>query len=128
MSHFDRVVLVDDNEHDNFINERFIKLAGWADEVQTFTSGHEVLASVDSLTPPDVMFVDVNMPGMTGFELLDALASSSLDLSATKVVVLTSSVHPDDKQRAEGIYSVSSYVQKPLGLDLLTRLAAELTA
>ena len=73
MSHFEHVVLVDDNEHDNFINERFLKLAGWASEVRTFGGGQEFLAALPNLPKPDVMFVDLNMPGMNGFELLDAL-------------------------------------------------------
>ncbi len=72
------------------------------------------------------MFVDLNMPGMNGFELLKALVETDMDLTNTKILILTSSVHPDDRKRAAGSAVVSGYLEKPLGLDVLTKLAEEL--
>ena len=116
--------MVDDNDDDNFIHERFLAAAGWSQDVQAFGGADELLAELADMNPiPDVMFIDLNMPAMNGFELLDELAKTDFDLASTRVVVLTSSIHPDDRRRADESPLVTAYVQKPLNLQALAQLA-----
>lgn len=124
---FDRIILVDDNDDDNFIHRRYLKAAGWCEDIRVFTSGPELLAAVQTLgASPDLMFVDLNMPVMSGFELLAELAETTLDLAAIRVVILTSSLHPADRHRAEETPFVLAYVEKPLNLAALSELGSRL--
>ena len=119
----DTVVLIDDNEDDNYIHRRYLERAGWAREIVDFCDPVEALESIrSSARPPDLVFVDLNMPELNGFELLDAVRDGGLAPGVCRFVVLTSSLHPDDRRRAEAHPLVSAYVEKPLNLGALAQL------
>lgn len=123
---FHSVVLVDDSDDDNFIHERYLRRANWSEHVHTCTSADqlfELLAAVDR--PPEVVFLDLNMPQMNGFQVLERLAARPELTRGLRVVILTSSLHHDDRRRAEASPLVAAYVEKPLGVELLGRLKRE---
>ena len=62
---------------------------------------------------PDVLLVDINMPIMNGWELVDHLSNKQL-LQATKLYIVSSSVSPEDSFRSLSKKEVTSYVTKPL--------------
>jgi CheY-like chemotaxis protein len=129
MSRFSSVLLLDDNEDDNYIHERYIQRAHWADEVLVFTEAEKALSYlVSHLQLPQVMLVDVNMPVMTGFQLLDKLCEAGVDLSSVAIVMVTSSLHPDDCRRAANHPLVSDYINKPINSEVLEALAIRLEA
>ena len=76
-------------------------------------SGDEAVAMVSALQP-DFITMDVNMPGMNGFDFLRAYEQEHLEPRAPAVVMLTSSADPSDRRRAESFASVCGYVTKPL--------------
>ena len=115
-----KVLLVDDNEIDNFINERIINSSGFAEEVIVKNSSD---AAIDFLKQnagnpsalPKVVFLDLNMPVKDGFVFLnDFNALSDVVKENCKVIVLSSSISPEDINRASTNPFVFKYINKPL--------------
>jgi CheY-like chemotaxis protein len=114
------VLLVDDNEIDNFINERIINSSGFAEVVVVKNSSDAALEFLkenekkpESL--PGIIFLDLNMPIKDGFVFLEDF--DKLDSSIKqkcKVIVLSSSISPDDINRASTNPYVLKYINKPL--------------
>jgi len=117
---FKRVLLIDDNDIDNFINERMITTSNFAQSVVVKTTAQGGLDylkknSDDTNQLPEVIFLDLNMPIVDGFGFL--LEFNNLPDSVKnfcKVVVLSSSISPDDINRASTNPHVMKYINKPL--------------
>lgn len=119
-SRYNSVLLIDDNEIDNFINERMITTSGFSGQVIVKNSCDAALDYLrkhqdDLAALPDVIFLDLNMPGKDGFAFL----ADFDNLSATakgkcRIVVLSSSISPDDINKASTNPYVFKYVNKPL--------------
>ncbi|MGR6087233.1 MAG: response regulator [Arcticibacter sp.] len=120
MARFAHVLLVDDNEIDNFINERIIVSSGFCANVVVKFSADAALeylreVSSDPAQVPDVIFLDLNMPVKDGFGFLADFASLNNNVkSKSKVIVLSSSISPDDINRASVNPHVYKYLNKPL--------------
>lgn len=120
MARFEHVLLVDDNEIDNFINERIIVSSGFSANVVVKFSADAALdylreASASTEQVPDVIFLDLNMPVKDGFGFLNDYAQlSDVVKSKAKVIVLSSSISPDDINRASVNPHVYKYLNKPL--------------
>lgn len=120
MARFAHVLLVDDNEIDNFINERIIVSSGFCANVVVKFSADAALeylreVSSDPAQVPDVIFLDLNMPVKDGFGFLVDFASLDENVkSKSKVIVLSSSISPDDINRASVNPHVYKYLNKPL--------------
>jgi CheY-like chemotaxis protein len=113
-------MLIDDNPDDNFFHEREIKKANGGNIVITKESGQEALeylrSEKDTHDPhPDIIFLDINMPGMTGWEFLQEYDRLGKELqSRALIIMLTTSENPDDEARARAWSFVSDYITKPL--------------
>jgi hypothetical protein len=118
---FDRVLLIDDNDIDNFINERMITTSHFSKSVIVKNSGEGALQylkdhSENTAILPEVIFLDLNMPAMDGFGFLAEYEHLSETIRKfCKIVVLSSSISPDDINRASTNPYVLKYVNKPLG-------------
>lgn len=113
-----RVYIVDDNELDLYYARLVIERNHPGVEVLTFDSAAEALQALrQSGAPPDLILLDINMPGMNGFEFLAAF-----DPPTAPVVMLTSSPDPVDRQQALSHASVRDYIVKPLEPDATGRL------
>jgi CheY-like chemotaxis protein len=114
-----KVLLIDDNEIDNFINERMITSSHFSIEVVVKNSADLALAYLSTLTAtddfPEIIFLDLNMPIKDGFAFLTEFESLPSELkSFCKIVVLSSSISPDDINKASTNTHVFKYVNKPL--------------
>ncbi|WP_425073402.1 response regulator [Sagittula sp. S175] len=112
-----RVWLIDDSEIDQRLYRRIISRAGVIWEVEMFTFADEALARLkaDPGQTIDLIFLDINMPRMNGFEFLEA-ATAELGTAFAKVVVamLTTSLDPADHERARTFSMVKDFITKPL--------------
>ncbi len=114
-----KVLLIDDNEIDNFINERMITSSGFSSEVIVKNSADAALDFLKNLSNdqdyPEIIFLDLNMPIKDGFAfLIEYEEIPEAIKSFSKIVVLSSSISPDDINKASTNSHVFKYVNKPL--------------
>lgn len=118
MGRLKRLLLIDDDETSNFLNEFLIKEMDIVEEVYIATNGQEALDFVQeqSDTPqyPEVIFLDLNMPVMDGFEFLERFEKIQQKAKQRiPIYILTSSNYFKDFERAKD-FSVTGYIIKPL--------------
>ena len=116
MNKINRIVVVDDSETDNIFHEMVLTTADFEGDLKVFESPREALAYMQS--PPreavELMLVDVNMPGMDGWEYVQAITPLMPHFPNLKIVMLTSSSAPEDFSRAKSLPAISGYLTKPL--------------
>ncbi len=116
-------MLVDDDEHTNFLNKTIIRHAKFADEVVSQVKADEALKYIAEETKngdlPDLIFLDINMPLMDGWDFMREYARMGLNGIGPKVIMLTSSINPKDEERAAAIKELSGFRSKPLSYDVL---------
>lgn len=106
-----QVLLVDDNPADLLLAQEVFSEYDGALSVTTCSSGQEALDRLQAPgTRPDVVILDVNMPVMSGFEVLQAIKDDPA-LVCIPVVMLSTSSHPGDVARAYTLHA-SSYMVK----------------
>ena len=127
-SKYNKVLLIDDNEIDNFINERMITSSHFSNTVDVKNSSDSALDYLRNLNEqseiPEIIFLDLNMPVKDGFAFLKEYESlPEFIRNVSRIVVLSSSISPDDISRASTNPHVFKYVNKPLSekyLDAIT--------
>jgi CheY-like chemotaxis protein len=111
------VVLIDDNDFDNFVNKKLIEKSDVAFDLKVLKNGFEginflkILSELDKA--PDLIFLDLDMPVMNGFEFLKEYNKLSNRNKNTKIIVLTSSSNPADYNAAKAL-GCNAYLEKPL--------------
>ncbi len=116
------VVLVDDSEADNFLHRMLLEDADVADEIREFIYPRDAMRFLRSPDRPHVnaMLLDINMLGTNGFDYADEFASLYPELrEGTKLFILSGSVSPDDRARAEAHSAIAGFLEKPLDPALL---------
>lgn len=108
-----RVLIVDDDTRITDLLAQMVEALGYAATVAL--TGEEALTKAASFHP-DVVLLDLTMPGMTGAEMLDALKEAS---PHTPVLVMTG-----DPRRADGMIErgAAGYLAKPFGVDSLRQM------
>jgi CheY-like chemotaxis protein len=122
MTHNRKIVLIDDDQLNNLINTRIItKFSDYA--VRSFTSGREGLQFLASCEPgdfPEILFLDINMPVMDGWEFLEEYQKLPEDLVQNcLVIMLTSSIDINDIEKSKLYKNVREFMSKPLTVDSL---------
>lgn len=113
-------MLIDEDEIDNIINQKIIESNNFSERVMVFQTGNDALDflrnhSKEADNLPELIFLDINMPIMDGFQFLEEfekLDHSILDKS--KIIMLSSSISPRDIDRAASNRFVKKYLNKPL--------------
>lgn len=117
LSKLSRVVLIDDSETDNYLHRLVIKKSGLVGEILEFSEALKALEFLENREDGvvDLIFLDINMPVMNGFEFMEAYQHMSPEKQAKAVVVfLTSSEHTIDRERASHFSGISGFETKPL--------------
>ena len=95
-------------------------------EITLFRSGLHFLNSVPNNADgffPDIIFLDIRMPELNGFDVLDRLVESySEKLSKTKIFVLSSTLDERDLSRAVSYNIVTEFMSKPLTFEHVAKL------
>jgi CheY-like chemotaxis protein len=118
-------MLVDDDQNDNYFHSREIKKTNLAIVILTKNSGMEALEYLKSKNDtnniqPELIFLDINMPQMNGWEFLQEYNRLDKELQSGKIIMmLTSSKNPDEVRRAMTFSVVSDYISKPLTKEIL---------
>ena len=112
-------MLVDDSPDDKFFHERAIKKNNPANVVIVKNSAAKALEQLKLEAyegrPPDLVFVDINMPGMNGWEFIEEFSRLKEESKGPAIIVmLTNSMNPDDAERAKKVSLISEYKVKPL--------------
>jgi CheY-like chemotaxis protein len=114
----ERTLLIDDSDIDLFIQRRFLEVYNFSDELFLYKSADEALAwlqNMDGALPPDIIFLDLNMPETDGFAFLaDFKALPESIKLKSKIVVLTSSNSAKDREDAFSHKNVIQFITKPL--------------
>lgn len=103
-----RIYLVDD---DRFLLDMYaVKFRNAGHEVTAFQSADEAIASLKKDPAPDALLLDVVMPGMTGFEMLEAIRRDNL-APTTKFIVLSNQGQDSDLDKAKELHA-AGYIIK----------------
>jgi CheY-like chemotaxis protein len=122
------IMLIDDNPDDNFFHERVIRKNEAANFVvvrQTASDALEYLRTKSQHIDkhPDLIFLDINMPGMNGWEFLEEYKKLDKELQSNAIVVmLTTSNNPDDKIKAKSSGNLFDFKTKPLTKGMLEEI------
>ena len=115
------VLLIDDQEADNYLHRRTIERSGEATSIVVHDNGQAALDYLGAHDPPDLILLDLNMPGMTGWEFLEAHEQRWTEPRSVIVIVSTSS-NPADHERARAHPSVAGFCAKPLTAQTLDEI------
>jgi CheY-like chemotaxis protein len=125
---FKKVMVVDDALIDRVVAKKVMTRHGFAEEVIAVESAIDALEYLNNHNQqtdelPSLIFLDINMPEMSGFDFLDEYQKLPDDIKRKCIIVmLSSSLHPEDEQRALSSPYVCKFLSKPLNADKLREL------
>ncbi len=119
------ILLIDDDEPTNFLNKMTLEQGSYARNVRVSQNGQEALDylascgdagnGVSKNPRPDLIFLDINMPAMDGWEFLERYKQLPPEKKADIVLImLTTSLNPDDGARTRSMPEISGFENKPL--------------
>jgi CheY-like chemotaxis protein len=118
-------MLIDDDDDDNFFHQIVINKMNITEHIEVALNGEEALIFLkkENQTQPDIIFLDINMPKMNGWEFMEAYKELRADQKAKVIVMmLTTSENPEDKRRAALYPEIISFNSKPLAEEMLAAI------
>ncbi len=116
---YQKAFIIDDNDIDLFVNENLLKITDFAEDVFTFNEAKKALDVLEKSVAedlPDVILLDISMPEMNGLQFLEQV-ENLLDKAGAvtcKILLLTSSINPDELSKGKASKFVKALVNKPL--------------
>jgi CheY-like chemotaxis protein len=123
-----KYLLIDDDDIISVIHPIIIKRVDPTAEIELMREGTEALEYLRQLkkqghAAPDIIFLDINMPLMNGFQFLSSLNEEENSfLKNTRVVMLSSTIDPRDIEKAKSFPQISDFITKPLSVEYLNDL------
>lgn len=118
MIEFQRVVIIDDNKTSIFLNQDIVNDCFPKSESLAFNHSEEFLekylADEDWQTQNTLLLLDINLPGISGYDVLEELEDNLEELANLYVIMVTSSNLKRDWERSSRFHSVIGYIEKPL--------------
>ena len=127
MNNIQHVLLVDDDDIFNMLHGEVLKRLIPNVQIDIFKSGEEVLNYFKQEPDKrfDLLFLDIRMPVMGGFEVLDEMGKMNTErFTNTRIYVLSSTLDDRDLQRAKETPLVTDFIGKPMSFDTLKSILA----
>jgi len=119
------IMLIDDDDDDNYFHQIIIDKMNITKHIEVALNGEEALNYLkkENKTHPEIIFLDINMPKMNGWEFMEIYKELRTDQKANVVVMmLTTSENPEDRKRAELYHEIIGFNSKPLTEELLAEI------
>ena len=128
MGAFQKILFIDDDEITIIIYQRMMRLNNYCNDVVSCSNGQQaknyLLQNTDTL--PDVIFLDINMNIMSGWEFLNWFEKWATDLKINlPVYVVSSSLSAEDAEKSKTYKHVCGYISKPITMEYLNKLALQ---
>ncbi len=131
----EKILCVDDDPITLMLCRKVIEKAGFASTTDSATNGEDALRYFDRLMTaadvirPTLIFLDLNMPVMGGWEFLDHFSGEPYKalFNNIKVIVLSSTIDPHDIEKANTYPMVLQFMSKPITIEMLEELKTKLT-
>lgn len=123
------VVIIDDDPISILVCETMIKKANFTEKIKTFNDAKDALAFfdrhyTDGKEMPDFIFLDIQMPEISGWDFMDAYGQfSHIPVRTPHVVMLSATFDPDDQQKATQNNLIISFISKPITKEALLNLS-----
>lgn len=119
--------IIDDDPIFVFATKRLMEIAQFCEEIIVYKNGKEALDGLSerlqqALPLPELIFLDLNMPVLDGFQFLEQF-SVWPQAQSVSLYMITSSINPEDMQKVASFPIVQRYLTKPLCLDVLHELS-----
>jgi len=126
----DSILFIDDDPITLMLCKMVTKKASFSNEIATSKNGEEALQYFDTLKEigpnnelkkqPQLIFLDLNMPVMGGWEFLESFSTSEYaDYNKTKVIILSSTIDPEDLEKSKKYPMVIDFLSKPISQEML---------
>ncbi len=129
----DLILCVDDDPITLMLCKKVITKASFSDAIITAKNGEEALQYFNSIINkegnklPNLIFLDLNMPVMDGWEFLDNFSTNKYsEVNKTKIVVLSSTIDPEDLQKSKKYPMVIDFLSKPITTNMLSYLESKI--
>ncbi|MFT7381998.1 MAG: CheY-like chemotaxis protein [Roseivirga sp.] len=126
MNKIETACIIDDDPIFVFAAKRMMHLANFCESFMIFHNGKKALESLEPLMRsgenlPEIILLDLNMPVMDGWQFLDQFVQIPTKKKTT-IYIVTSSIDPEDLNRAKSYEAVTNYLVKPINIDTLTEI------
>lgn len=127
MGKIKRFLLVDDNNATNFFNKTIIKKTECVEEVLVAKNGKEALDYLKSGVIPEILFLDINMPVMGGWEFLEEFQKLDNDLKKSVIIILMigTKLNKEEVEKAKSFSEVKEFQDKMLTKDVVCDIVAK---
>jgi CheY-like chemotaxis protein len=119
-------LLIDDNYIDNFVTLKILESGNFAEQIIVRNSAPDAITElVHGDIEPDIIFLDIRMPLMSGFEFLEEYDRADIkNKDYIKIFMLTSSLDPTDLKMSQKNKYISQLLYKPLTIKTLQEISA----
>lgn len=125
MGNLETICIIDDDPIYIFGMKKLISVNKICNNILVFNNGHEAIQYFNSIDTqlPDVIFLDINMPIMDGWDFLDEFSNIKDNFKKNIIIhMVSSSIDPNDIEKAKGYQEITEYLIKPVKSQDLKRI------